>query len=321
MGMMLSMPPTREHQYFQSWNDNIRENEFNIQFYSGMTAAGNCVRLITSLMMYEQYGSIISTTMFMFNDVAVFIVVWYLVIMSFSMVALFVFSEIAVMETLPKAVIFFFNASIGSYDLTVFDIYETGEPPRVLLKWFGVVFVVFFIFLNLLILVNVLIAMMADTYALMSSQRKGLFNYGVIRAVPAYKLNKIYGGLLINIFPFSVITFFFMPFYIVIKDVATATKLTRFLTLAFYTFVILFLSIVYIAFNLILLPFAYLKAVFHKIVLLTKKRVTIGNFLFYLLLGLPLLIVSQATDYYTFLLVSYSTRKRYQSDEVFVISL
>ena len=286
-----------------------------------MTAAGNCVRLITSLMMYEQYGSIISTTLFMFNDVAVFIVVWYLVIMSFAMVALFVFSEVAVMETLPKAIIYFFNASMGSYDLNVFNIYESDESPRILLKWFGVVFVVLFIFLNLLILINVLIAMMADTYALMSSQRKGLFNYGVIRAVPAYKLNKNYGGLLINIFPFSVITFLFMPFYIVIKDPATLASLTRGLTLAFYTFVILFLSVIYIAFNLILLPFAYLKAVGHKIVLLTKKRVSLSTCLLYILLGLPLLIVAQVTDYYTFLQVSYSTRKRYQSDEVFVISL
>lgn len=221
--MMLSVPPTREHQYFQAWNDNIRENEFNIQFYSGMTAAGNCIRLITSLMMYEQYGSIISTTLFIFSDVAVFLVICYLVILSFSMVALFIFSEVAVLDTLPKASIYFFNASMGNYNLNVFDIYEEGDSPRVFLKWFGVGFVVLFIFLNLIILINVLIAMMTDTYALMSSQRKGLFNYGVIRAVPAYKLNKCYGGLLINIFPFSVITFFFMPFYIVIKDTATLT--------------------------------------------------------------------------------------------------
>ena len=83
----------------------------------------------------------------------------------------------------------------------------------------------------------------------------------------------------------------------------------------------LFLSVIYIASNLILLPFAYLKAIGHKIALLAKKRISLANCLFYVLVGLPLLIVAQVTDYYTFLRVSYSTRKRYQSDEVFAISL
>jgi len=128
MGMMLSTPPTENHMYFQAYKDNIRDNEINIQFYSGMTAAGNCLRLIISLMMFESYGSIISTTMFMFFDVGVFIVIWYLVLMMFSMVALFVFSEVQSLESLPDAMLFFINASFGSYNLHVFDIYIEAEP-------------------------------------------------------------------------------------------------------------------------------------------------------------------------------------------------
>lgn len=286
-----------------------------------MTAAGNCLRLITSLMMYEKYGSIISTTLYMFNDVAIFIVVWYLVLMSFSMVALFVFSEVKALESLPNAMIYFYNSSLGGYDLTIFDVYEQSEPKRYILKWFGVIFVVFFVFLNLLILLNVLIAMMADTYAVMSSQRKGLFNYGVIRAVPAYKTNKIYGGLLFNVFPCSVITFFLLPFYIVIKNTDTLTAITRISTTGHYTFVMLFIGFAYIVGNLILLPFAYLKTVAHKVSLLARRRVSLIGCLLYVVFGLPLLIVSQFTDFYTFLLVSYSSRKRYQSDEVFTVSL
>ena len=88
-----------------------------------MTAAGNCLRLIISLMMFEAYGSIISTTLYMFLDVGVFIVIWYLVLMMFSMVALFVFSEIPSLATLPDAMLFFINASFGGYNLKVFDVY------------------------------------------------------------------------------------------------------------------------------------------------------------------------------------------------------
>ena len=93
-----------------------------------MTAAGNCLRLIISLMMFESYGSIISTTLVMFFDVGVFIVIWYLVLMMFSMVALFVFSEVQSLESLPDAMLFFINASFGGYNLKVFDIYIEQEP-------------------------------------------------------------------------------------------------------------------------------------------------------------------------------------------------
>jgi len=172
----------------------------------------------------------------------------------------------------------------------------------------------------MLILLNVLIAMMADTYSLMTSQRKGLYNYGIIRAVPAYKVSKHYGGLLIDVFPFSVIGFLLLPLYAMIKDKTRLIQLTKTVYMLLYTVVALMLSVYYLIANLLMMPFAYLKTCGHKISLLTKKRIGLANCLLYILIGLPLLIVAQATDLYTFLLVSFSTRKRYQSDDIFVIT-
>ena len=56
-----------------------------------MVALGNCFRLLAALIAYESFGTIIMTTMYMFGDVATFIVVWYLNLMSFAMVGVFVF--------------------------------------------------------------------------------------------------------------------------------------------------------------------------------------------------------------------------------------
>ena len=221
------------------------------------------------------------------------------------------------METLPKSLLFFIDAAFGGYNLSVFDVFE---PDRMFLKWFGIIFILVFVFLNLLILLNILIAMMADTYSLMTSVRKGLYNGNIIRAVPAYKTNKYYGGLLVLIPPFSILSFLLLPFYMCIKDKGKLQFLTNSIFMALYSFVALFLSIYYIIANLVMMPFAYLKTIAHKINLLRMKKIKGVECLSYVLLGLPLLFVSQFTDYVTFLRVSFATRKRYQSDEVHVIT-
>ena len=317
MGMGLESPPTAELMYTQAYNDDVTQNEIDVSFYSGMVALGNCFRLLAALIAYESFGTIIMTCMYMFGDVATFIVVWYLNLMSFAMVGVFVFQDIEKMETLPKSLLFFIDAAFGGYDLGVFDIFE---PDRMFLKWFGIIFILIFVFLNLLILLNILIAMMADTYSLMTSVRKGLYNGNIIRAVPAYKTNKVYGGLLILIPPFSILSFLLLPFYLLIKDHEKLKFLTNTVFMTLYTVVAFFLSIYYIICNAIMMPFAYLKTIVHKLNLLRMKKVSCADCLFYVLIGLPLLLVAQLTDLVTFLRVSFASRKRYQSDEVHTIT-
>ena len=79
---------------------------------------------------------------------------------------------------------YFFMASFGSFEVDIFK--ETFMPDKPVLCWTGIVFVFSFVFINLLILINVVIAMMADTYSIMSSQRLGIYCYSVIRTVPSY---------------------------------------------------------------------------------------------------------------------------------------
>ena len=66
---------------------------------------------------------------------------------------------------------------MGNWDIELFDFYLDSLPERPMLRQVGIWMVLVFVFINVLILLNVVIAMMADTYALMSSMRKGVYNY------------------------------------------------------------------------------------------------------------------------------------------------
>ena len=73
-----------------------------------------------------------------------------------------------------------FYASFGDYDFAMFDAYD----DRPLLKYFGHCYIILYLFINLLLLLNMVIAMMADTYAQMSEVKMGLYKYQILRIMP-----------------------------------------------------------------------------------------------------------------------------------------
>ena len=87
-----------------------------------------------------------------------------------------------------------------------------------MLRDYGIYLVIVYSFINVVILLNVVIAMMADTYALLSSVRQGVFNYSILSIFPSYKLDKCYGGIISYCYPYSMFGFFLLPFYCCIKD-------------------------------------------------------------------------------------------------------
>ena len=70
-------------------------------------------------------------------------------------------------------ILLLYNTSFGEYDFAMFDVYE-DYPEK---KYIGHVFLIIFIFVNLILLLNMVVAMMTDTYALMSMMKKGVYNY------------------------------------------------------------------------------------------------------------------------------------------------
>ena len=75
-----------------------------------------------------------------------------------------------------------------------------------------------FVFLNAIILLNVVIAMMADTYVNMTSMRQGIYNYNILRIAPAYKLDKRYGAITALPAPLTIFTFLLLPYYLCVTE-------------------------------------------------------------------------------------------------------
>ena len=152
---------------------------------------------------------------------------------------------------------------MGNYDIEVFEEYiEVGQPYY---YWLGVYCTLVFVLLNALILLNVVISMMASTYGNMTYVRKGLYNYNIIKTTYSYKLDSRYGGIIALIPPFCVISFLLLLIYWKIKDQKKLKKFNKGFYLFIYSFIFVPIGAIFVAFNIIMMPFAYLKICFIKI--------------------------------------------------------
>eukprot|EP00353_Schmidingerella_taraikaensis_P005126 CAMPEP_0185586748 /NCGR_PEP_ID=MMETSP0434-20130131/45905_1 /TAXON_ID=626734 ORGANISM="Favella taraikaensis, Strain Fe Narragansett Bay" /NCGR_SAMPLE_ID=MMETSP0434 /ASSEMBLY_ACC=CAM_ASM_000379 /LENGTH=292 /DNA_ID=CAMNT_0028208111 /DNA_START=412 /DNA_END=1290 /DNA_ORIENTATION=- len=234
------------------------------------------------------------------------------------MVGFLTFQDVPELRNFFDSFLYFFMASFGAFEIDIFDVYIDSE--RYILHKIGIYFVLSFVFLNVLILVNVVIAMMADTYSLMTAYKTGIYNHTVLRTAPAYKLDKRYGFLTLLPGPMSLFCFMLIPYYACLKDRARLERFNQRVYKMVYFMLFLMLGTFFVAINLMLVPFAYLKTCLHKIILARKGITSFADVFLYVLGGLPMGIIAQVPDFWAFIKSSWDVRRKKRTDETFVIS-
>jgi len=126
--------------------------------------------------------------------------------------------------------------------------------------------------MNLVLLLNLVIAILSDTYSKFSAQSRGLFYDGMVAAIPAYNYDKFYGGMIIAAPPFNIFVLPFLPIYLCIKDKKRLLRINETVcSILFLPYSIIYL-IMFTVFDLIMLPFAYFYSLVHKMRLLCMPK-------------------------------------------------
>ena len=180
---------------------------------------------------------------------------------------------------------------------------------------FGLLFIFSYVVVNLLILINLVIAMMADTYSQISSIRQGMQNYIIVRHAPAYTVDKVYGSLL-TVPPFAFISTLTLPYYFCVKDKKRLKKFNSRMIQLYYSIIFIMLALGFIVVNLLLIPFAYLKTSWHKFQLVRRGRIPAAMLLNYVVFGLLLGLVTQITDFWAFTKTSWTAELSDEKEDV-----
>ena len=200
----------------------------------------------------------------------------------------------------------FFESSLGNWDFTMYEEEVIGSEAK---HWYAVIFHITVLLVNMLLLLNLVIAIMSDTYRIYSEVMLGLFSQGIIEAIPSYKNDIRYGALISAPPPFNLLTMIFcLPMMLCVKERSKLEKFNLGVCKIIYFPVVCCTSIYFIIANFLMIPFAYCKCIIHKYKLYKKtdKMPYYRNSLIaYIFIGIPLLIIAQFTDLYWFIKHSY----------------
>ena len=200
----------------------------------------------------------------------------------------------------------YISSALGDFDL---DQYEDLEGWK---SKFGLFLHLTVLFMNLILMLNLLIALLTESYQVLNCVRTGLFWSYVINEMPKLAYDAHYGILSMPPFIFSWMSFLALPFLWFIKDKLTLKSINRICFNIVYFPIAVVLLIIFMVVNFALVPFAYLKTILHKS-LLTKRYKSKDNcqkLAYFIFVGIPILLVSQFTDAVRFWHHSYDDVER-----------
>ena len=171
------------------------------------------------------------------------------------------------------------------------------------------------IILNMVLLINLVIAILSETYTRLSDQKLGLYYDGVIEVIPAYKYRKFYGALIAACPPFNLLIFPFLPIYAFNRKKIKLRLLNNILIkVIFAPFAIIYTTI-FTGGNILMIPVAYIVTVYRKFKLIfnhTEEELHRGelvfNFFVFLIFGPALLLIGLFPDLYYFIYHLYLQR-------------
>ena len=236
----------------------------------------------------------------MMVDLAIFFLLFAIQLIAFSCVGILTFGSIEEYGTLSGTVIMFTESALGNWNFGIYDV--MGDK-----KYIGIIFHTILICVNMLLLLNLVIAIMADTWATLSEVKLGLYLKGIVEAIPAYQNDKRYGGLISLPPPFNIFALVLLPFYHCFLDKDRLQRFNSTVCKTFFLPIAIFFTLGFLAGALIMTPFAWFKILKHSFGSICSSETKNGfcRMIFYFLFGLPWLLLVAIIDSYWFLVHQY----------------
>ena len=227
----------------------------------------------------------------MLQNIVMFLILYIIILTIFSSIGNMLFMKVQDRyNTFANCLQTLYSASLGDFVYDDFNIYKTER------KSMGRIYLTLFLGINMIIALNLLIALLSNTYSDLHEKSLAIYYKGIIQERPIYKYSKKYGSLVSSSFPYNIISYLFSPMLLSQKHRHSFNNFI--LHLLFIPILMIFLML-HLLVCIILLPFAYMKVILHKGYLI-KNRIKekeeerystlrgIYYFISYFIFGLPI---------------------------------
>eukprot|EP00347_Sterkiella_histriomuscorum_P018923 403343649 len=245
--------------------EEVSENIFKFDILLAVHTSFLWMKVMLLLKLTRSFGPLLKIIEHMVHDFIYFCIIWGINLIFFTFLGMLLFSEIELFKSFQNTLIMLIQSSLGQWDLTMYDDLSFGEI-------FGKIYHLVFLIVNLVMLLNLMIAILSTTFTNMHQLKLALYYDEIIEAIPQYKYDKVYGSLICSIPPFNILMLPTSIIYFFIKDKDKLARINSFLVKIAFAPKILLITPIFIAGNVLFLPFAYLATVSYLFKQLFSKR-------------------------------------------------
>ena len=299
-----------DHIAVQSFHLITAINQYNYGLIISLIVLVNILRLFVAMRVNSIFGPFIKMIKLMIKCMLTFLTLYIINLLTFAAIGTIIMSPSKNNRfgTTYEAFITLFQASIGVF---TFDDIEEGY----LEEYYTYSFMIFFLLINMVLLMNFLIAILSNVYAIYENRSASLYMIEIIRMRKIYSSDDYYGCLISSPNPFSIITnplplFLFLVTFKLKNYKRIHYIINKIFLWIQYLIIFTIEFVFYILFNTILLPFVYLKWVVAKFILICKGSNNsaghrLGESIIFLVFGVIILVCNYLSDLYYFCVHSY----------------
>ena len=220
------------------------------------------LRIATILQYNEQVGPLIKIVGKMLQDFFNFVILYFILTIMFALVGNINFLyDVDSFNSFFNAILTVIDACLGNFDFEIFN--NVREPS---MQLFGQVYVMLIVITFNIMLLNLIIAILANTYNIFDTKSNGLYLSKILSTRDELTYDHSYGVFLSAMPPINFIQFPFIPMSLLLRySDPKLMKLNKMIMLVQYTCFMLVLFSFFIVVSAILIPFAWLAGIPDKI--------------------------------------------------------
>ena len=300
-----------------NYYDNIYRYRTDGKFHSYLYAAGSAILWLRILMLFKLtrfLGPLVKMIENMLNEMIIFMVLFTIELIIFASVGSILFNTISDYDGMYAALKILFSSALGNFDFTTLQNNTKGEVV-------GTIYIVIVVVVNNILILNLLIAILSSTYALLEDKKLVLYINEILSLRSTLEYDKNCSSIVSTFPPFNLIALMFCPFIVFINK---PKKLNNILFHIEYIPFILLIFPFYLALNLILIPFGYLKGNILNIQQIFRKKMEmtiqyrILRFFIFFFFGIPILLLNLCADLIVFVIHCYQSKLYYRQEKAMI---
>lgn len=241
----------RADQYFTNIFDNRGDDDLLTSLYSiGSTLLW--FRIIVLFKLTRFLGPLVKMIQNMLYEIGIFMILYITQLLVFATCSTLLFVDVKAHKDLYTSMKTLFSASLGAFSFDNFKNANRGQTV-------GDIFLFIFIVVNMILILNLLIAVLSSTYAQLEGKKLVLYINEILQLRSSLEYDAESSSLVSTFPPYNIVPFIASPFIMLNPYPRKVNKVLYHIE---YIPLLILITIVYVGLNLILLPLAYIKGIY-----------------------------------------------------------